>query len=212
MRQFETESLPEAAYTVESFGRGLYLEYRIPGIVVTENGTVICCYEGRMDTHNDWAQIDILVCRSTDGGETFARQVIAGSAGVLDDAGKKESNAASDRVLDAASDKASDKALDAASNKTLHKTPEQQESVTWNNPVLIQDGELVHLLFHKNYETAYYCFSDDDGITFSEPVEITTAFREFPWEWNVCASGPGHGIVTMCIRDRHNQRLPHSKW
>lgn len=176
MRQFETESLPEAAYTVESFGQGLYMEYRIPGIVVTEKGTVICCYEGRMDTHNDWAQIDIVVCRSTDGGETFTRQVIAGSV--------------------EAPDSAMDKALDKVPNQVSNQTPEQQEPVTWNNPVLICDGELVHLVFHKNYEMAYHCVSEDDGVTFSEPVEITAAFQEFPWKWNVCASGPGHGIVT----------------
>lgn len=159
MELIHAETTPEVTFTVESFGMGPYMEYRIPGIIVTEKGTIICCYEGRMDTHNDWAQIDIVVCRSSDGGEHFARQVIASTDEAADDSGKRE-------------------------------------PVTWNNPVLIRDGELVHLVFHRNYETAYHCVSLDDGLTFSEPVEITAAFREFPWEWNVCASGPGHGLVT----------------
>lgn len=156
MRRLEKETQPQASYVVERFGAGPYMEYRIPGMVVTCRGTLICCYEGRMDTHNDWASIDIVVCRSTDEGKSFTRQVIASG----DEAGEADS-------------------------------PE-----TWNNPVLIADDELVHLVFHKNYESAYYCFSSDEGESFSDPVDITEAFLEFPFRWNVCASGPGHGIVT----------------
>lgn len=143
------------SFIVERFGEGPYMEYRIPGIIVTEKGTVFCCYEGRMETHNDWAQTDIVVCRSTDGGEHMDKRVISSS----------------------------------------EMKAKERAAVTWNNPVLIQDGDMVHLLFHRNYEAAYYCCSRDDGATFSEPAEITAAFREFSYNWNVCASGPGHGIA-----------------
>lgn len=68
------------------------------------------------------------------------------------------------------------------------------EKTTWSNPVLIADHELVHLLFHQDYEKAWYCVSRDEGETFSIPEEITECFRQLPWQWNVCASGPGHGI------------------
>lgn len=176
IRQFEGESVPEAVYILESFGNGPYMEYRIPGIVVTEKGTILCCYEGRMDTHNDWARIDIVVCRSVDGGKCFARQVIASSEGTVMTRGAMDQK--------------------CPGQKDSVVKLQSQEPVTWNNPVLVQDGELVHLVFHRNYETAYYCFSSDDGLTFSEPMEITAAFREFSFRWNVCASGPGHGIVT----------------
>ena len=64
-----------------------------------------------------------------------------------------------------------------------------------NNPTLIVDGEMVHLLFHQNYARAFHCVSDDDGQTWSAPEEITAAYREFPMTWNVCATGPGHGIA-----------------
>lgn len=156
MGGFTEETKADGVHIIETFGLGPYLEYRIPGIVVTKKGTLICCYEGRMENRNDWAQIDIVVLRSTDRGKTMSRTVIAGLDG-----------------------------------------NEEGQVVTWNNPVLIADGELVHLIFHKNYEKAYYCVSRDDGITFTDPVEITGAFREFDYEWNVCASGPGHGIVTQ---------------
>lgn len=155
MSIFIKETEPAAVHKIESFGMGPYKEYRIPGIVVTEKGTLLFCYEGRMESHNDWAQIDIVVLRSEDHGKTVSRTVIADSKG-----------------------------------------EEGGQPVTWNNPVLVADGELIHLIYHKNYEKAYYCVSEDDGITFSGPVEITGAFREFDYGWNVCASGPGHGIVT----------------
>lgn len=71
---------------------------------------------------------------------------------------------------------------------------------TWNNPVLIADGERIHLIFHQDYERAWHCVSEDEGCSFSEPREITESFRTFPWQWNVCASGPGHGIVTTAGR------------
>lgn len=65
---------------------------------------------------------------------------------------------------------------------------------TLNNPTLILDGDRVHLIFHWHYERAFHCVSEDDGISWSRPQEITSAFREADYEWNVCATGPGHGI------------------
>ena len=71
-----------------------------------------------------------------------------------------------------------------------------EERITWNNPVLISDGNLVHLIFCQDYEKTWYTVSEDEGETFREPVEITETLRNIPWEWNVCATGPGHGILT----------------
>lgn len=34
----------------------------------------------------------------------------------------------------------------------------------------------------------------DAGKTWSAPVEITQTYRAFPCAWNMCATGPGHGI------------------
>lgn len=156
MKNLEKETKFETKHILAMYGEGVYQEYRIPGLIVTQKETLIYCYEGRKETCNDWAQIDIILGRSSDGGETFTEQKIASS--------------------------------------------KQGEICTYNNPVLIADGDKVHLVFHKNYETAYYCYSEDDGITFSEPVEITDAFKEFTYTWNVCASGPGHGIATRAGR------------
>jgi sialidase-1 len=66
-----------------------------------------------------------------------------------------------------------------------------------NNPVAIADRDgTVHFLHCIHYARCFYLRSADDGATFSKPVEITSAFEEFrrEYNWNVIATGPGHGI------------------
>ena len=68
---------------------------------------------------------------------------------------------------------------------------------TWGNPTLIDAGNSeVLLLYCRNYERAYCIRSRDGGRSWSDNAEITEALRGFPWSWNVCAVGPGHGTVT----------------
>jgi sialidase-1 len=52
-----------------------YAQYRIPGIVVTGNGTVITYTEARKKT-SDWAIIDIYMRRSMDGGNTWQDRIM----------------------------------------------------------------------------------------------------------------------------------------
>ena len=139
--------------TLAAFEQGEYREYRIPGIAVTERGTMLACCEGRMDTQSDWGKIDIVLWRSEDGGETWGRQRLGlPGFGMM------------------------------------------------NNPVLVPDGERVLLVLHTNYARAWCMESLDEGRNWSEAWEITDGYREFPFEWNVCASGPGHGIRTKAGR------------
>lgn len=69
---------------------------------------------------------------------------------------------------------------------------------TVDNPTAIVDRKTgsVHMLYQIDYARAYYMRSDDDGRTFSKPMEITSVFEEFrnEYDWNVIAPGPGHGI------------------
>lgn len=51
-----------------------YAICRIPGIVCSESGSLLAYYECRK-TRGDWAQIDLKIQKSTDGGESF-RQVL----------------------------------------------------------------------------------------------------------------------------------------
>jgi len=135
------------------FGAGEdgYAVFRIPGIVVTTKGTVLAYCVGRK-TPGDWADIDVFLRRSTDGGKTWQpRRCLA-----------------------------------------------DEGTSTVDNPTAIVDRKTgaVHLLYQVDYARCFYTRSDDDGVTFSEPVEITPVFEEFrrEYDWNVIAPGPGHGI------------------
>jgi sialidase-1 len=150
-------------------GIGGYAHYRIPGVVVTRAGTVLAYAEARRTTRSDWAEIDLLLRRSTDGGRTFSTAVHMGH---MEQAFSKNPAA-------------------VARNQGIG------QGTTYNNPVAIADSSgAVHFLFCVEYMRAFYMRSDDDGRTFSAPVEITGAFEAFrgQYPWKVLATGPGHGI------------------
>ncbi|MFV0443370.1 MAG: exo-alpha-sialidase [Planctomycetaceae bacterium] len=146
-----------------------YAIYRIPGIVVTAKGTVLAYCEARRTGKSDWDTIDIYMRRSTDGGRTFGERV---------------------KVADVAGDK-------PRNPVAITRKQAQPEDTTYNNPVCIASKEgTVHLLFCLEYMRCFYSRSDDDGISWSTPREITTAFEMWrpQYDWKVLATGPGHGI------------------
>lgn len=147
---------------------GGYETYRIPGIIVTKKGTVLVYCEARKNAKGDWGAIDVVLRRSTDGGKIFEpmRRLV--------DPPQVERNP-------------------VAAKQNLGK----QGGVTVNNPVMIADASgAVHFLYCVEYARCFYARSDDDGATFSAPVEITPAFESLrsQYDWKVLATGPGHGI------------------
>ncbi|MCL2301054.1 MAG: glycoside hydrolase [Firmicutes bacterium] len=76
-----------------------------------------------------------------------------------------------------------------------------REGVTYNNPVLIADGELVHLLYCREYACeargggVFYTRSGDDGLSWSAPREITARTHPAGYARNLLATGPGHGLA-----------------
>ena len=59
-------------------GKGGYHTYRIPALVVTKQGTVLAFCEGRKNSGSDHGDIDLVLKRSTDEGQTWSdMQVIA---------------------------------------------------------------------------------------------------------------------------------------
>ncbi len=147
--------------------------YRIPGIVVTAKGTVLAYCEARKFSDADRGEIEIHLRRSTDGARTFspARQVAHLGPRLPRNPHVPESK----------------------ENKDLGG-PEEQ---TVNNPVAIaaRDG-IVHLIYCVEYMRAFNVRSEDDGKTWSAPVEITAAFDGFrgDLDWQAIATGPGHAV------------------
>jgi len=142
--------------------------YHIPGIVVTAKGTVLAWCEARRDG-SDWDDIRILLRRSTDEGTTWSPP-----RSIVDIPGPKRKNAFALKL------------------KRTDPT-----TVTYNNPVLVADRDgAVHMLFCLEYERAFSQRSEDDGLTWSAPTEITAAFEAFKkdYDWKVLATGPNHGI------------------
>lgn len=150
-----------------TFGYGMY---RIPGIAVTPKGALLAYAEARRTTGgSDWDPIDVVIRRSEDGGKTWSDQLVVSQV-----KGTISQNPA------------------ASSRK---RAP---GAITFGNPVVISDRKkgIVHFLFCAEYMRAFYMRSNDDGKTFTSPVEITSTFEQFrpEYDWKVLATGPGHGI------------------
>jgi len=62
-------------------GKGGYMTYRIPGIVTLGDGTVLAYAEARKDGAGDWADIDIVLRRSADGGAHWTEPVVLADEG-----------------------------------------------------------------------------------------------------------------------------------
>ena len=148
-----------------------YNIYHIPGVVVTARGTVLAWCEARKRPAgvSDWDDIRILLRRSADDGKTWSAP-----KSIANVEGPKRKNPFALRMKNV-----------------------DPNDVTYNNPVLIADKDgTVHMLFCLEYERAFYQRSEDDGVSWSNPVEITAAFDAFKkhYDWKVLATGPNHSI------------------
>ena len=163
-----TAASPQRSDLFEA-GKGGYATYRIPGIVMTKSGTILAYCEARKNGTLDWDQIDVMLRRSADGGKTWDEP----------------------RVI--ATTPPGSPHNPAPIARKVHET-----GLTTNNPVAIADpiSGAIHFLYCINYQQCFYMRSEDDGKSFSPPVEITRAFEKFrpEYEWKVLATGPGHGI------------------
>ncbi len=147
--------------------------YRIPGIVVTANGTALAYCEARKFTNADRGEIEIHMRRSTDGGLTWSRARQIAHMGPRQ---PRNPHLPKDKM-----------------GKNMGGPDEQ----TVNNAVAIAatDGR-VHMVYCIEYQQAFHMVSQDDGLTWSKPVEITPALDGFRPEidWQAIASGPGHAL------------------
>lgn len=77
-RKFSAEKALLDSSVVFSPG-GEFASMRIPALVMTKKGTLLAFCEGRIGTASDWADMDLLMRRSKDGGRTWEPNVVIAS-------------------------------------------------------------------------------------------------------------------------------------
>jgi sialidase-1 len=155
----EPERIP-----VFAAGTNGYKSYRIPSVIVTNQGTVLAFAEGRVKGAGDSGDIDLVLKRSTDGGRTFGQQQI-----VWDDAGNTCGNPCP--VVD-------------EKTGTIWLLMTQNLGVDNEAAITKRTG--------SGTRTVWVSKSTDDGVTWAKPQEITATTKRPEWTWY--ATGPGAGI------------------
>ena len=74
MKQISATTLPDSSVVFVPSGE--YASMRIPALVITKKGTLLAFCEARIGTASDWADMDMLMRRSTDRGKTWERFVV----------------------------------------------------------------------------------------------------------------------------------------
>ena len=132
-------------------GRGGYHTYRIPALAVSSQGTVLAFCEARKNSRKDHGDVDLVLRRSADGGQSWLPMQLVCEEG------------------------------DVA-------------PITIGNPCPVVDSHtgIIWLPFCRNNKDVFVTHSDDDGRTWSRPVNISSNVTRPAWKW--VATGPGHGI------------------
>ncbi len=149
--------------------------FRIPGLVKTNKGTLVACMDNRYDRLNDLPNdIDVGISRSLDGGKTWTPISVA-----------MESKKAIPGIPGTGS---GDAAILVDS-----KTGRIWIAALWANGVNPIWGPQGTNNPADKCGQFLLCYSDDDGITWSKPINITDQVK-LP-EWGVNFQGPGVGMT-----------------
>ena len=161
----ETPQPPTSSYTVVwEAGKGGYHTYRIPVVIATTEGTLLAFAEGRKGGQGDAGNIDLLVKRSSDNGQTWSDPIV-----IWDDGTNTCGNPAP--VVD-------------AQTGTIHLLMTWNKGTDHETEIMMGTSEDIRRVFH----TA----STDDGQTWSTPRDISETTRLPDWRWY--ATGPVNGI------------------
>lgn len=138
--------------------------FRIPAILATPKGSLLAFAEGRRNSASDTGDIDLVLRRSTDGGQTWGELKI-----ICDDGPNTIGNPCP--VVD-------------------RETGIVWLLLTGNlgkeNEAAISQGA------SKQGRRVYVSKSEDDGVTWSPRIDVTASTKAPNWTWY--ATGPGNGI------------------
>ena len=169
--------------------------FRIPGLAATPKGTLIAVYDARNNNGGDLpGDIDVGLQRSTDNGETWSPmqrimdfdKTVSGSQG----------NGVGDPAV----------LVDRQTGRIFVAALWSKGPRAWHGsgPGMTAEETGQFMLVH----------SDDDGITWSQPISITPQVKQ-P-EWRLCFNGPGNGIqlgdgtLVFSAQYRDPEGQPHS--
>lgn len=153
-----------------SKGENGFDTYRIPAIVKADDGSILAFAEARKFSQSDTGDIDLVLKRSTDGGKTWGEMIT-----VWDN---------------------DDNVCGNPCPVVIEETGRIVLLSTWNLGI---DHER-DIFKKKSVDTrrVFSMYSDDNGLTWSEPVEITSQVKLPEWTWY--ATGPCHAIQTKTGR------------
>lgn len=154
----------ETPNTLFKKGEEGYACYRIPAILVAKDGSVLAFCEARKNGCSDTGDIDLVMKKSTDNGQTWGAMQI-----IWDDGKNVCGNPAP--VVD-------------------EETGEVHLLLTWNRG----DDHESEIIAGTSTDTrrVYHLKTQDNGDTWTKPKEITTTTKLPNWTWY--ATGPVHGI------------------
>ena len=152
--------------------------FRIPGLVTSNEGTLLGVYDVRYNSSVDLQEhIDIGLSRSTDGGQTWERMRIPMAFGEYDGLPSAQNGVGDPSIL-----------VDTKTNTIwivaawTHGMGNQR--AWWSSHQGMDLNNTAQLVMVK---------STDDGKTWSEPINITEQVK-LP-EWYFLLQGPGRGIT-----------------
>jgi sialidase-1 len=170
--------------------------FRIPGLVQSNKGTLIACYDVRRDTGRDLqGDIDLGISRSFDGGNTWEPMQIA--MDMKEYGGLPEKfNGVSDACLLVDRNTGDIYLAGLWMHGVINKEGQWVEGLTedsdnWNHQWRNKGSQPGFGL--KQTSQFLISKSTDDGKTWSEPVNITKMCKKEKW-W-LFAPAPGNGIT-----------------
>ena len=173
--------------------------YRIPGLATTNEGTLLAIYDVRHDSSRDLqGDIDVGMSRSTDGGQSWQQMKIIMDMGEWGGLPQNQNGIGDPSIL-----------VDRQTNTIwvaalwAHGHPGKMS--WWGSKQGLTPLETNQLMLTK---------SEDDGVTWSTPINITAQVKD-P-KWYLLLDGPGKGIslkngtLVFPAQYKDENNLPHS--
>lgn len=173
--------------------------YRIPGLATTNKGTLIGVYDIRRNSGTDLQEdIDVGMNRSTDGGETWEPMKVIMDMKEWGGLPNDQNGIGDPSVL-----------VDRTTNTIW-------VSAVWAHGHPGQRNWWASKPGMKPVETSQFVLvkSEDDGVTWSEPINITNQIKRM--EWYLLLQGPGKGItlkdgtLVFPAQFKDKEQMPHS--